>query len=141
MTACARCRLRKCAPILTQMVDLAPAAGAKVLLLGMRMPPNYGPEYTEQFRASFSDLAAPRKLPVVPFLLNDIALSRNLMQADEIHPERSRPAACCSSNVWPALQAAAAQIIPRLAYWAAVSQRQPTPPWLEQVPLRCADFE
>ena len=63
---------------LTQMVELASAAGAKVLLLGMRMPPNYGPEYTEQFAMVFSDLARDRKLPLVPFLLTDIALSRSL---------------------------------------------------------------
>src|SRR5580700_852681 len=68
------------------MADLAAAAGARVLLLGMRMPPNYGPDFTEQFRSSYSNLARDKKLPLVPFLLNDIALSQNLMQADGIHP-------------------------------------------------------
>ncbi|HEY2145219.1 MAG TPA: arylesterase, partial [Steroidobacteraceae bacterium] len=71
---------------LTQMADQASAAGAKVVLLGMRMPPNYGPDYTEQFRLTFSELANDKKLPVVPFLLNDIALTPNLMQDDQIHP-------------------------------------------------------
>src|ERR1700675_272081 len=71
---------------LTAMVDLSRAAGAKVLLLGMRMPPNYGPEYTEQFRSCYSDLARDKKLPLVPFLLNDVAQSTDLMQADGIHP-------------------------------------------------------
>jgi len=71
---------------LAQMVDLATAAGAKVLLLGMRMPPNYGPDYTEQFHACYSDLARDKKLPAVPFFLNDVALLPNLMQADGIHP-------------------------------------------------------
>src|SRR5580704_19133482 len=66
---------------LARMVDLAAAAGAKVLLLGMRIPPNYGPDYTEQFRSSYSDLARDKKLALVPFLLNDIALAPDLMQA------------------------------------------------------------
>jgi acyl-CoA thioesterase-1 len=88
---------------LARMVDLSSAAGAKVLLLGMRMPPNYGPDFTEQFRMSFSDLARDKKLPLVPFLLNDIALFPNLMQADGIHPnELGQPK--LMDNVWPALK-------------------------------------
>jgi acyl-CoA thioesterase-1 len=88
---------------LEQMIDLAAAAGAKVLLLGMRMPPNYGPEYTEQFGGSFSAIAREKKIPVVPFLLNDIALSPNLMQDDDIHPNAlGQPKLL--ENVWPALQ-------------------------------------
>jgi acyl-CoA thioesterase I len=71
---------------LAQMVDLATAAGAKVLLLGMRMPPNYGPDYTEQFHVCYIELARDKKLPGVPFFLNDVALLPNLMQADGIHP-------------------------------------------------------
>src|SRR5882672_4762733 len=71
---------------LASMVDLATAAGAKVVLLGMRMPPNYGPDFTEQFRSSYSDLARDKKLPLVPFLLDDIALFPALMQADGVHP-------------------------------------------------------
>lgn len=71
---------------LVRMVELATAAGAKVLLLGMRIPPNYGPDYTEQFRLAYSDLARDQKLPLVPFLLNNIALNPSLIQADGIHP-------------------------------------------------------
>jgi acyl-CoA thioesterase-1 len=85
------------------MADLAAAAGARVLLLGMRMPPNYGPDFTEQFRSSYSDLARDKKLPLVPFLLNDIALSPALMQADGIHPnEQGQPKLL--DNVWPTLK-------------------------------------
>jgi acyl-CoA thioesterase-1 len=88
---------------LARMVDLASAAGAKVLLLGMRIPPNYGPDYTEQFRSSYSDLARDKKLPLVPFLLDDTALVPQLMQADGIHPnELGQPRLL--DNVWPTLK-------------------------------------
>ena len=88
---------------LTQMVELATGAGAKTLLLGMRMPPNYGPEYTEQFAMVFSDLARDRKLPLVPFLLTDIALSPTLLQGDDIHPNAAGQPVLLE-NVWPALK-------------------------------------
>jgi acyl-CoA thioesterase-1 len=87
---------------LVRMVDLSTAAGAKVLLLGMRMPPNYGPDFTEQFRLCYSEVARDKKLPLVPFLLNNIALSPNLMQADGIHPnDLGQPQLL--ANVWPSL--------------------------------------
>ncbi|HEV7611277.1 MAG TPA: arylesterase [Steroidobacteraceae bacterium] len=88
---------------LGRMIELASAAGAKVLLLGIRMPPNYGPEYTEQFRSSYSDVAREKNLPLVPFLLNDVAQSANLMQTDGIHPnELGQPQLL--ANVWPSLK-------------------------------------
>ena len=88
---------------LQQMVKLAQGAGAQVLLLGMRIPPNYGPLYTEQFHAAFGQLAADLKLRSVPFLLQDIALSAALMQPDSYHPnEQGQPALL--NNVWPALK-------------------------------------
>ena len=88
---------------LTQMAALSSAAGAKVLLLGMRMPPNYGPEYTEQFAMVFSDLAAEKKIPLVPFLLTNIALSPALLQGDDIHPNAlGQP--ILLDNVWPTLK-------------------------------------
>jgi acyl-CoA thioesterase-1 len=69
----------------------------------MRIPPNYGPEYTEQFRSCYSDLARDKKLPLVPFLLADIAQSPNLMQSDGIHPNPlGQPKLL--ANVWPSLQ-------------------------------------
>jgi acyl-CoA thioesterase I len=88
---------------LARMVDLSLGAGARVLLLGMRIPPNYGPEFTEQFRSVFADVAQDKKVPLVPFLLNDIALTPTLMQADGIHPnELGQPRLLV--NVWPSLQ-------------------------------------
>jgi acyl-CoA thioesterase-1 len=88
---------------LGRMVDLSVDSGAQVLLLGMRIPPNYGPEFTEKFFAVFADVARDKKAPLVPFLLNDIALSPNLMQADGIHPnELGQPKLL--DNVWPRLR-------------------------------------
>jgi len=88
---------------LAQMVDLSATAGARVLLLGMRIPPNYGPQFTEQFRQVFVDVARDKKLASVPFLLTDIALSPSLMQADGVHPnELGQPKLL--ENVWPALK-------------------------------------
>jgi acyl-CoA thioesterase-1 len=88
---------------LTQMIALSTAGGAQVLLLGMRMPPNYGPDYTKQFATVFSDLAAAKKTALVPFLLTDIALSPTLLQDDNIHPNaQGQP--ILLDNVWPALK-------------------------------------
>lgn len=90
---------------LAKMIDLSAAAGARVLLLGMRMPPNYGPEYTEKFYSAFADVAHAKKVAVVPFLLAGIALSPDLMQADGIHPnELGQPKVLAA--VWPVLKPA-----------------------------------
>jgi len=88
---------------LGKMARLARAAGAAVMLLGMRIPPNYGPEYTERFRLAYLDLAKERKLPLVPFLLSGVALTPALMQADGLHPN-VRGQARLLANVWPVLK-------------------------------------
>jgi acyl-CoA thioesterase-1 len=88
---------------LKAMIDLGRGAGAEVLLLGMRIPPNYGPDYTRQFAQVFTDLAREEKAPLVPFLLDHIALDASLMQADQIHPnEQGQPKLL--DNVWPVLK-------------------------------------
>jgi len=88
---------------LGKMVDLSVDSGAQVLLLGMRIPPNYGPEFTEKFFAVFAEVARDKRTPFVPFLLNGIALSPNLMQADGVHPnEPGQPKLL--DNVWPRLR-------------------------------------
>jgi acyl-CoA thioesterase-1 len=88
---------------LGKMVDLSVDSGARVLLLGMRIPPNYGPEFTEKFFAVFAEVARDKRTPFVPFLLNDIALSPDLMQADGVHPnELGQPKLL--DNVWPKLR-------------------------------------
>jgi len=71
---------------LAAMVAAAQDAGARVLLLGMRIPPNYGPRYTEAFHALFGELAARTGASLVPFLLDGIATDAALMQTDGIHP-------------------------------------------------------
>jgi acyl-CoA thioesterase-1 len=88
---------------LSRMAQLAAAAGAKVLLLGMRIPPNYGPEYTAEFSRVYADLARDQKLPLVPFLLNGVAQAPDLMQADGIHPNQAGQPKLLDA-VWPALQ-------------------------------------
>lgn len=88
---------------LTQMVELARAAGARVLLVGMRLPPNYGPRYTSEFQELFGALAKRYDLALVPFLLRDVALHEALMQADGLHPN-SKAQALMLDTVWPALR-------------------------------------
>ncbi|OGA26238.1 MAG: arylesterase [Betaproteobacteria bacterium RIFCSPLOWO2_02_FULL_67_26] len=71
---------------LSRIVESAQRRGARVLLAGMRMPPNYGPQYTREFEAAFADVARRHKVPLVPFLLQGVADRRELMQPDNIHP-------------------------------------------------------
>ncbi len=86
-----------------QMISLSMASGAKVLVLGMRIPPNYGPQYTTQFERVYGDLARADKLPLVPFLMDHIALQPTLMQADDIHPNADGQPFLLD-NVWPVLR-------------------------------------
>ncbi len=85
-----------------QMISLSMASGAQVLVLGMRIPPNYGPQYTTQFEAVYGELARADKLPLVPFLMDHIALQPALMQADDIHPNAAGQPVLLD-NVWPVL--------------------------------------
>ena len=71
---------------LRQMINGAKEHGARVLLAGMKVPPNYGAEYAEQFNALFPKLAAELEVPLVPFLLSGVAAEPELNQADGIHP-------------------------------------------------------
>lgn len=68
------------------MIDAAHAAGARVLLVGMRMPPNYGPAYTRRFAEVFADVAAAKKVPLEPFLMDGFADQPKLFLPDGIHP-------------------------------------------------------
>ena len=71
---------------LQAMVDASRKAGAQVLLVGMRMPPNYGPDYTASFEATFRDLAKTKRVRLVPFMMEGFADQRHYFQADGIHP-------------------------------------------------------
>ena len=82
----------------------ASAHGAAVLLLGMRLPPNYGERYTTGFAQLYEQLAAQHHVALVPFLLEGIALHPELMQDDGLHPNaRGQP--LLLENVWPKLVA------------------------------------
>ena len=78
-------------------------AGARVLLLGMRLPPNYGPAYNDAFHAIYENLADRYAVARVPFLLDGIGGVDELMQADGIHP-RAEAQPLMLNNVWPYLQ-------------------------------------
>lgn len=71
---------------LTTMVKLAKGRGARVLLIGMRLPPNYGPDYTKNFEAAFVTTARLEKVTLLPFLLEPVAGQRDNFQADGLHP-------------------------------------------------------
>jgi acyl-CoA thioesterase-1 len=88
---------------LDAMIALAQKSGAKVLLVGMRLPPNYGPAYTRQFEAAYPELAKRHGAAVVPFLLEGIAEKPELFQPDRIHPTaEAQPQ--MAARVWKALQ-------------------------------------
>lgn len=72
---------------LAGMISLSQTSDAKVLLLGMQIPPNYGPRYSKAFFQSYNSLASDYKIPLLPFLLEGIATNPELMQQDGIHPK------------------------------------------------------
>jgi len=88
---------------LASMIDASRGAGAKVLLLGMRIPPNYGERYTTAFAKVFDDVAADKNVPLVPFLLEGVGGVDKLMQDDGVHPAvEAQPQLL--ENVWPTLK-------------------------------------
>jgi acyl-CoA thioesterase I len=72
---------------LEQIIQTLQSAGSKIVLAGMTLPPNYGPDYIKPFQQVYADLAAKYRLTRIPFLLSDVALHPNLMQRDGIHPK------------------------------------------------------
>jgi acyl-CoA thioesterase I len=84
------------------MIKAGRAAGAKILLCGMQLPPNYGRDYTERFRAMYADLAKTHGVALLPFFLEGVGDKRELFQADGIHPvAEAQPRIL--DNVWPLL--------------------------------------
>lgn len=88
---------------LAAMIDAAQHAGAKVLLLGIEMPVNYGPQYRDGLRAVYADLAHEKHTALVPFLLEGVALKPELMQEDGLHPVAAGEPLVLD-NVWPGVK-------------------------------------
>jgi acyl-CoA thioesterase-1 len=85
------------------MVQASQAEGARVLLLGVKLPANYGPDFVNAFHQVYYDVAETASVPLVPFLLEGIALDPGLMQADGIHPN-DRGQLRMLENVWGGLE-------------------------------------
>lgn len=88
---------------LEKMIQLSQQSGAKVLLLGIDVPPNYGPAYRERLKATYADLSTQYKTALVPFFLEKVALQPGLMQADGLHPTAAAQPKVLET-VWPALR-------------------------------------
>ncbi|CAG0962395.1 acyl-CoA thioesterase I [Methylophilaceae bacterium] len=87
---------------LAAMIEISQKSGAKVALLGVMIPPNYGPRYTQEFRESYSMLARQYKLPLVPFMLEGVAGKGELMQDDGLHPTAAAQVIVLD-NIWKVL--------------------------------------
>ena len=90
---------------LEAIVDLCLKNNARVVLLGMEIPPNYGARYVNSFRAVFPTVARSRKVPLLPFLMRDVALDRKLMQRDGIHPTAAAQPKLLEA-IWPDIKRA-----------------------------------
>jgi len=87
---------------LSAIIERCRAAHARIVLVGMRLPPNYGPQYSRRFAALFGELAQRYSLALVPFLLEGVAQDRMRMQSDGLHP-KAEAQMDLLDNVWPAL--------------------------------------
>jgi acyl-CoA thioesterase-1 len=95
--------LRETRRNLARMIGAAQGIGAKVLLVGMRIPPNYGPAYTMEFERGYRDLAQRFDTTLLPFLLQPIAADRGNFQGDNMHPVAAAQPRI-RDHVWPALE-------------------------------------
>lgn len=89
---------------LQNMINLSKKAGAKVLLVGMQIPTNYGQRYTSQFKSVYPALATKNNISLVPFLLENVATHSDLIQQDGIHPNAAAQPLILN-NVQPLLEA------------------------------------
>jgi acyl-CoA thioesterase-1 len=87
---------------LDKLIDLSKKSGARVLLIGMKLPPNYGDRYAQGFEDIYTQLAKKQRTARVPFLLDGVADRRELMQADNVHPTAEAQPRLLD-NVWPHL--------------------------------------
>jgi acyl-CoA thioesterase-1 len=88
---------------LRSMIDTAKKTGAKVLLLGMQIPPNYGPDYTRRFAAIYTKLSKEKQVALVPFFLEGFQTRPDLFQPDRIHPVAAAQPLMLA-NVWQVLE-------------------------------------
>lgn len=88
---------------LARMIELSQAAGAKVLLVGIDVPPNYGPAYRVRLKATYAELAGTYHAALLPFLLEGVALQPGMLQADGLHPVAAAQPKLLD-NVWPVLK-------------------------------------
>lgn len=88
---------------LERMATLSRQAGARMLLLGIDVPPNYGPAYRERLRRTYAEVAQAQGAALVPFMLEGVALEPGMMQADGLHPTAAAQPRVLD-NVWPALR-------------------------------------
>jgi acyl-CoA thioesterase I len=88
---------------LAHLVQVSQAAGAKVVLVGMQIPPNYGPDYTKKFRAAFATVARQTGAALVPFLMEGFADRREMFQPDGVHPTVEAQQTMLN-NIWPKLR-------------------------------------
>ena len=88
---------------LQRMVDTARESNARVLIAGVRIPPNYGRAYTERFANTFANVATENDLPLVPRILDGVAEDSSLMQDDGIHP-RAEAQEQILDNIWSELR-------------------------------------
>jgi len=88
---------------LSAIVERLTAEGARVLLAGMRVPPNYGDRYTREYAAAFAEVARRGKTPLMPFLLEGVAAEARLNQPDGIHPNVAGHQAI-ADHLWPHLK-------------------------------------
>ena len=88
---------------LKAMAEAADQAGAKVMLVGIRIPPNYGRDYSEKFYAMYGILSRELKAPLVPFMLEGVAEKTEMFQPDRLHPlAEAHPTIL--NNIWPVLE-------------------------------------
>ena len=89
---------------LKKLIQLGQQSQAKVLLMAIRIPPNYGKKYTQRFNALYTELAQETEVTLLPFMLNNIALHPELMQADRLHPTEQAQE-IIMENVWEEIKA------------------------------------
>ncbi len=89
---------------LAAIVQAAKRQGARVILVGMLLPPNYGAQYVNAFRAAFRDVARDERVPLVPFLLEGVPNEREMFQEDDLHPSADAQS-IMMENVWRRLAA------------------------------------